>query len=69
MFKYFTGVAVGASIVMLLDLLWFDEVWYKTGHIDALRGKICYELRKQKDLTVKWEKIEPCADHAEIKRK
>jgi hypothetical protein len=34
-----------------------STVAYKKGQIDALNGKVSFELKVQEDKTTKWEKI------------
>lgn len=55
----------GGLALMAFAIYFFDPVGmgYKRGQIDALNGKVCYELVTNRDQTKSWKEIEPCADH------
>ena len=55
--KNFIGGALLAGFVMFLITMASMEGWYKTGHIDALTGKIKYNLVTKPDSTKVWERI------------
>ena len=57
MVKNFIGGALLAGFVMFLIMMASMEDWYKTGHIDALTGKIKYNLVTKPDSTKVWERI------------
>lgn len=50
---FLLGVVCGMLLIALLEEL-FDET-YKDGQIDALSGKIKYELVRHDNHTVTWE--------------
>lgn len=58
MLKFASGVWIGFVLVLILDNVWPESFnSYKRGQIDALNGKISFELKVQEDKTTKWEKI------------
>jgi len=61
------------GVVFLMFIIWLADGFpsdvfprgYEAGQVDAINGKLCYELKKQEDNTTKWTEIDPCADHTE----
>ena len=52
---YFSGGLIGAFLMLLIILIvTWDTPGYKEGQIDALTGKIKYELKKQEDGQTIW---------------
>lgn len=51
------GILVGAFFVIGLSLTFPEQTKiYKQAQIDALNGKILFELKKQEDGSVVWER-------------
>jgi len=55
--SYIFGLVLGAVIAWIVTFS-FMEHNYEHGQIDAINGKIKYELVVQSNNTVKWEKKE-----------
>ena len=56
-------VMAGFFIAMCVSIFISQPNEYRKGQIDAINGKICFELKKQEDSTIRWEEIDPCAEH------
>ena len=54
---YWFGMILGLGLGVLI-MAFILGGSYKKGQIDAINGKIYYELVKQSNNTIKWEKIE-----------
>lgn len=52
---FFIGLAVGWNGLNILNIL--TDTTYKAGQIDAVQGKVHYELKLQDDGTTKWEYV------------
>ena len=54
---FFMGFFLGALLFMITLLAYeTDTTLYKHGQIDAINGKIMYELKQQPDGTTVWER-------------
>lgn len=54
---FFMGFFLGVSLFMVTLLAFgVDTTLYKQGQIDAINGKIMYELKQQPDGTTAWER-------------
>ena len=57
--KYLICALVGAWIFVLFAISFEEHTKpYKQGQIDALSGKVLFELKKHSDGSVKWERKE-----------
>ena len=54
----FTAHFIGLPLCILLICLGL-VIAYRNGQVDALNGKIHYELIEQKNKSVKWIKVKP----------
>lgn len=55
----FLGFIAGVAAALFVLINWpVGSAPYKQGQIDAINGKIRYELVKQKNGSVVWERIE-----------
>lgn len=53
------GVWCGIMMTFGFTNLFYDQLYaYKQGQIDAMTGKMQFELKQQSDGTVKWERKE-----------
>jgi hypothetical protein len=58
MFKFAAGIWVGLVFAWAINTMWPESSnEYKKGQIDALNGKISFELKVQEDKTTRWERI------------
>lgn len=54
---FFAGVGIGAAVIVgATSLLSENTVLYKQGQIDALTGKVKFELKTQTDGTKIWQR-------------
>jgi hypothetical protein len=54
---FFLGFFAGAAVVVGLSMTFYKyTTLYKLGQIDALSGKVVFELKKQDDGSVQWER-------------
>ena len=57
--EFLTGVVVGAALIFIVITFVLDgsttSSYYKQGQIDALTGKVHYELVTKNDSTKTWE--------------
>ena len=56
---WISGFFMGVGITNLIySSVIHEDGGYKQGQIDAINGKICYQIVLQADGSTKWEKIE-----------
>ena len=55
--EYFLGLGIGFVLGCMLSAIVMGN-WYKEGQIDAINGKIKYELVTQSNGSTEWEKID-----------
>lgn len=56
---FILGLTLGTGIIVSVASIRPEHtVPYKQGQIDALNGKILFELKKQEDGTIQWTRIE-----------
>ena len=58
--NFISAMTVGIILVLVV---WAAKLEYQRGQVEAINGRICYELKKQEDNTIKWERLDPCANH------
>jgi len=58
-FGLFLGFFAGIVVFVALSMIFYEHTaLYKRGQVDALSGKVVFELKKQEDGSVLWERKE-----------
>jgi hypothetical protein len=58
-YAFMSGIIVGVAILFATLSLFYDHTaFYKQGQIDALSGKVAFELKKQPNGSTLWKRIE-----------
>jgi hypothetical protein len=58
-YAFCAGIFAGVMLFVGVSSAMYDRTsFYKQGQIDALSGKVVFELKKQEDGSTKWQRIE-----------
>jgi hypothetical protein len=56
---FFLGFFAGMGVFVALSMIFYEyTALYKRGQVDALSGKVVFELKQQDDGSVLWERKE-----------